>query len=270
MKKGSLYIFSLLYVLFGAAIFLSPSSIAFAQDDSVEEIFWGDEDEGDLNDDFEFSEEDDFSDDDEGDLEGFDFDDDGSDDFSEDFSDEDFSEDEFSVDDFSEDDSDDFSDPAEDIGDAASRLGYTLNLSGSSPSFVNHQLQTYNSSIDARLSFEMPVLLQIAGFRFRLGAEIGTFSFKNYLPRGGEFKGIHATGILSFPAGPGQVKLGAGLVGGGMGIIAENTYGMKLGSNLDLRLGIRSTTSLGAKDSNKFDLGTVSWLDGVLALGFKL
>ena len=55
-----------------------------------------------------------------------------------------------------------------------------------------------------------------------------------------------------------------------MGIIAENTYGMKLGSNLDLRLGIRSTTSLGAQDSNKFDLGTVSWLDGVLALGFKL
>ena len=77
MKKGSLYIFSLLYVLFSAAIILSPSSIAFAQDDSVEEIFWGDEDEGVLNDDFEFSEEDDFSDDDEGDLEGFDFDDDG-------------------------------------------------------------------------------------------------------------------------------------------------------------------------------------------------
>ena len=116
----------------------------------------------------------------------------------------------------------------------------------------------------------MPILLQIAGLRFRLGAEVGTFTFKNYLPRGGEFKGIHATGILSFPAGPGQVKLGAGLVGGGMGIIAENTYGMTLGNAVDLRVGIRSTTSFGAKDSKKFDLGTVSWMDGVIALGFNL
>ena len=91
-----------------------------------------------------------------------------------------------------------------------------------------------------------------------------------YLPRGGEYKGIHATGILSFPAGPGQVKLGAGLVGGGMGIIAENTYGMTLGNAVDLRVGIRSTTSFGAKDSEKFDLGTVSWMDGVIALGFNL
>jgi len=37
-----------------------------------------------------------------------------------------------------------------------------------------------------------------------------------------------------------------------------------------LRVGIRSTTSLGAKDTKKYDLGTVSWLDGVLALGFNL
>ena len=149
-------------------------------------------------------------------------------------------------------------------------MGYTLNLSGSSPGFVNHQLQTYNSAVDVRLSFEMPILLQIAGIRFRLGAEVGTFNFKNYLPRGGEFKGVHATGILSFPAGPGQVKLGAGLVGSGMGIIAENSYGMTLGNAVDLRIGVRSTTSFGAKDSNKYDLGTVSWMDGILALGFNL
>ena len=262
MKKGSLYIFTLLYLLIGVSIFMSPSAVIFAQDDSVEEIFWGDEDEGDLDEDFEFSEDDEFIDEDEGDLEGFDFDDD-------EFSDDEFSEDEFS-DDGSDDFSEDFSEPEEDIGEAATRLGYTLNLSGSSPGFVNHQLQTYNSSIDARLSFEMPILLQIAGLRFRLGAEVGTFTFKNYLPRGGEFKGIHATGILSFPAGPGQVKLGAGLVGGGMGIIAENTYGMTLGNAVDLRVGIRSTTSFGAKDSKKFDLGTVSWMDGVIALGFNL
>ena len=180
MKKGSLYIFPLLYVLLGTFIFMSPSSMLFAQDDAVEEIFWGDDDEGDLDEEFDFSEDDEeFSDDEFGDDE---FDDEGSDDFAE-----------------------DFAEPEEDIAEAADRLGYTLNLSGSSPGFVNHQLQSYNSSVDARVSFEMPILLQIAGIRFRLGAEVGTFNFKNYLPRGGEYKGIHATGILSFPAGPGQV-----------------------------------------------------------------
>ena len=261
MKKGSYYIFTLLYVLLGASIFLTPSNIVFAQDDAVEEIFWGDDDEGDLDEEFDFSEDDDeFSEDEEG-LDGFDFDDE--------FGDDEFGDDEFGdegFDDFSED----FEEEEEDVGEAASRLGYTLNLSGSSPGFVNHQLQTYNSAVDVRLSFEMPILLQIAGIRFRLGAEVGNFNFKNYLPRGGEFKGVHATGILSFPAGPGQVKLGAGLVGSGMGIIAENSYGMTLGNAVDLRIGVRSTTSFGAKDSNEYDLGTVSWMDGILALGFNL
>ena len=247
MKKGSLFIFSLLYVLIGTFIFMSPSSMLYAQDDAVEEIFWGDEDEGDLDEEFDFSEDDEeFSEDDEESLEGFDFDE-GLDDFSE-----------------------EFVEPEEDMAEAASRLGYTVNLSGSSPGFVNNTLHTYTSNIDARVSVEMPILLQMAGIRFRLGAEVGTFNFKNELPVGGEYKGIHATGILSFPAGPGQVKLGAGLVGGGMGVIAENTYGMSLGNALDLRIGIRSTSSFGVKDSNKKDLGTISWMDGILALGFSL
>ena len=257
MKKGSLYIFPLLYVLIGTFIFMSPSSMLYTQDDAVEEIFWGDEDEGDLDEEFDFSEDDEeFSEDDEESLEGFDFDDEFSDD---DFDDE-------GLDDFSEE----FVEPEEDVAEAASRLGYTVNLSGSSPGFVNNTLHTYTSNIDARVSVEMPILLQMAGIRFRLGAEVGTFNFKNELPVGGEYKGIHATGILSFPAGPGQVKLGAGLVGGGMGVIAENTYGMSLGNALDLRIGIRSTSSFGVKDSNKKDLGTISWMDGILALGFSL
>ena len=262
MKKGSLYIFPLLYVLLGTFIFISPSSMLYAQDDAVEEIFWGDEDEGDLDEEFDFSDDDEeFSEDDEESLEGFDFDDE--------FSDDDFGDDEFD-DDGSDDFSEEFAEPEEDMAEAASRLGYSVNLSGSSPGFVNNTLHTYTSNIDARVSVEMPILLQMAGIRFRLGAEVGTFNFKNALPSGGEYKGIHATGILSFPAGPGQVKLGAGLVGGGMGVIAENTYGMSLGNALDLRIGIRSTSSFGAKDSNKKDLGTISWMDGILALGFSL
>ncbi|MBK53636.1 MAG: hypothetical protein CMG58_03350 [Candidatus Marinimicrobia bacterium] len=263
MKKGSLYIFTLLYVLIGAAILLSPSSVVFAQDDSVEEIFWGDDEEEDLDVDFEFSEDDEFSGDDEGDLENFDFDDD-------EFSDDEFSDDEFSDDEFSDDFSEDFSEPEEDIGEAADRLGYTLNISGASPGFVNHQLQTYNSNVDFRVSVELPMALQIAGIRFRLGAEAGTFSFKNYMPKGGVFSGVHINGLVSFPAGPGQVKLGAGLFGSGVGFVAENSYGMSIGSTVELRLGIRSNTALNVVDDKNNTLGTASWMDGILMLGVSL
>ena len=58
MKKGSYYIFTLLYVLIGASIFLTPSNIIYAQDDAVEEIFWGDDEEGDFDEEFDFSEDD--------------------------------------------------------------------------------------------------------------------------------------------------------------------------------------------------------------------
>ena len=125
MKKGSLYIFPLLYVLLGTFIFISPSSILYAQDDAVEEIFWGDEDEGDLDEEFDFSDDDEeFSEDDEESLEGLDFDDE--------FSDDDFGDDEFD-DDGSDDFSEEFAEPEEDMAEAASRLGYSVNLSGSSP-----------------------------------------------------------------------------------------------------------------------------------------
>ena len=221
MKKGSLYIFAFFYVLVGASLFLSPSSIVFAQDDAVEEIFWGDEDDGALDDDFEFSEEDEFDDEleneDDGGLEGFDFDDD------------EFSDDEFSDDEFSDDFSEDFSDEEEDLSGLESVLGYTLNITGASAGFVNNPLQTYNSNaVDFRVSLELPMALQIAGIRFRLGAEAGTFSFKNYMPKGGVFSGVHINGIVSFPAGPGQVKLGGGIFGSGVGFVAENSYGMSL------------------------------------------
>ncbi len=268
MKKGSLYIFAFFYVLVGASLFLSPSSIVFAQDDAVEEIFWGDEDDGALDDDFEFSEEDEFDDEleneDDGGLEGFDFDDD-------EFSDDEFSDDEFSDDEFSDDFSEDFSDEEEDLSELESVLGYTLNITGASAGFVNNPLQTYNSNaVDFRVSLELPMALQIAGIRFRLGAEAGTYSFKNYMPKGGVFSGIHINGIVSFPAGPGQVKLGGGIFGGGVGFVAENSYGMSIGSTVDLRLGIRSSTALNVVDDKNNTLGTASWMDGILMLGISL
>ena len=145
-----------------------------------------------------------------------------------------------------------------------------MNIIGSSPGFVNHQLRTYNSGMDFRAAFEFPMLLEMGPFRFRLGAEVGTFKFTNYKPIGGTYSGVHVTGILSFPAGPGQVRLGGGMVGKGFGFIAENSYGFALGDALDIRLGIRSTTALNVTDDKSNKLGTVSWLDGIIVLGVSL
>lgn len=157
-----------------------------------------------------------------------------------------------------------------DLADLAQRMGYSINLSGASPSFVNNALMTYNSGVDIRGSLEFPLVLQFFGTRFRLGAEVGTFKFDNYKPIGGTFSGVHITGIISFPAGPGQVKLGTGLIGNTFGVVAENSYGFSIGNTLDLRVGVRSTTAFGVIDDKKNDLGTVSWMDGLLILGINL
>ena len=251
---------TLLYIIAVIAMYIItiPTSMIYAQSGDAEEIFWGDdEEEISFDEDFDFSEDDD--------LEGFEFDDES---FDDEFEDE-GEDDEFA--DFSEDFSDD--DVAEEeisISEAASRLGYTLSLIGASPGFVNHPLQTYNSSVDFRATFEFPMLLQIGPTRFRLGAEVGTFKFSNYKPIGGEFSGVHITGILSFPAGPGQVKIGGGMVGKGFGFIAENSYGFAIGDALDIRIGVRSTTALNVTDTNNNILGTVSWMDGLIVLGVSL
>ena len=249
MKQGSDFIFRFSFLLL-LVVFIAPTSVLVAQEESSEEIFWGDDEEEEMD----FGEDFDFSDEEEGD-EGFEF------------GDEDFGDEEFGDEDFSDDIAEE---PQESVSAAASRLGYTLNIIGSSPGFVNHQLRTYNSGMDFRAAFELPRLLSMGPFRFRLGAEVGTFKFTNYKPIGGTYSGVHVTGILSFPAGPGQVRLGAGLVGKGFGIIAENSYGFKIGDSLDLRVGVRSTTSFSATDDKSNKLGTVSWMDGILVLGVSL
>ncbi|MBT4149140.1 MAG: hypothetical protein HOE46_02080 [Candidatus Marinimicrobia bacterium] len=254
MKQGSFITFRLSFFLMFFVLFAPFSSLVGQEEDgSTEEIFWGDDEEEAID----FGEEFDFSDDEEG--EG-DFED-----FEDEFSDEEFADEEI------EDFSDDFADePQESISAVSSRLGYTLNIIGSSPGFVNHQLRTYNSGMDFRAAFEFPMLLEMGPFRFRLGAEVGTFKFTNYKPIGGTYSGVHVTGILSFPAGPGQVRLGGGMVGKGFGFIAENSYGFALGDALDIRLGIRSTTALNVTDDKSNKLGTVSWLDGIIVLGVSL
>jgi len=262
MKQGS-HISLPIYFILGLLLIFTPFTNLSAQDeedDSVEEIFWGDEEEEGLDEEFDFSEDEELGDED---LEGFEFEDEG---FEEDFGDDE----EFDDEEFDDEFAEDFEEPEESAAEAAERLGYTLNIVGASPGFASHQLRTYNSGMNFRASFEFPMLLQMGPVRFRLGAEVGTFKFTNYKPIGGTYSGVHVTGILSFPAGPGQVRLGGGMVGSGFGVIAENSYGFAVGNALDIRIGLRSTTAFNVTDDKKNKLGTIGWLDGILVLGVSL
>ena len=236
---------------------LTPLDNIYAQDDSGE-IFWGDEEEED-----EFFEEDEeFLEDDEefeDDPDAF-FDEEEEDEFFEDegeFEEEEFDEGELS---------------STELSDVALKMGYTLTVHGASPGLVSHSLYTYNSFTHFRVGMEMPVLMQVMGIRFRLGAEIGTMKFEDYYPPAtATYKGLTLLGLVSIPAGASQVKLGGGLVGSSVGIMVESTYGLTIGNAVGMRFGMRYTGSTGAKNSDDVAFeGPASWLEGVFVLAVTL
>ena len=49
-------------------------------------------------------------------------------------------------------------------------MGWSIDISGSSPRFVNESLMTWNSSVNLRASVEAPFLMQVMGMRF--GADV--------------------------------------------------------------------------------------------------
>ena len=236
---------------------LTPLEIIYAQDDDSGE-FWGEEEEDEefFEEDEEFFEEDEEFEDD---PDAF-FDEEGEDEFYDDegeFEEEEFDEGELS---------------STELSDVALKMGYTLTIHGASPGLVSHSLYTYNSFVNFRLGVEMPVLMQVLGIRFRLGAELGTMKFEDYYPPAtATYSGMTLIGLVSIPAGASQVKLGGGLVGGSVGIIVETTYGLTIGNALGIRLGMRYTGSAGAKNSEDVPFeGPASWLEGVFVLAVTL
>ena len=258
----------LLWSLLTMVIFL-PTSLVHAQDpgDEEGEIFWGGE-EDDEGEEEEYDEEDEYLDDEEyyeEDDEEYDeeddeeYEDEGDEEY-EDEGDEEYDEEGDLIDD--------------EIADEAAPMGWSVDISGSRPRLVNYTLwdqfnlqeSIWAPGVDARVSIEAPYLLQMMGMRFRIGAEVGTFGFKDLSPREAELKGITAMGIVSFPAGPGKIKGGAGVIGTSPGFIFEATYGMAIGT-LDMRLGIRTTEVMSAIDSVERELGHLGWMDMVVVLG---
>ena len=238
-------------------LLVTPLDVTYAQDDSGE-IFWGEDQEEDeefFEEDEEFLEDDEFDED----PDAFFDEEEGEDEFYEDegeFEEEEFDEGELS---------------STELSDAALKVGYTLTIHGASPGLVSHSLYTYNSFVNFRLGIEMPILMQVLGIRFRLGAELGTMKFEDYYPPAtAKYSGMTVIGLVSIPSGASQVKIGGGLIGGGVGTMLESTYGFTVGNALGIRLGMRYMGSAGAKNSEDSTLGVASWLEGVFILAVTL
>ena len=237
-------------------LILAPTSNLYAQDpddvDDVEE-FWGDDEE---YEDDEY-EDDEYLDDDE-------YEDDEYDD--EEYDDEEYEDEEYEDEEYEDDEIDDT-----ELADEADNLGYTIDLAVGSPRFVNMNLQDWGSSVDLRASIEFPILMQLLGMRFRFGAEVGTFKFQHDMPpKTDTYNGVTAMGLISFPAGPGKIKFGAGIVGASPAFMMEASYGLRIGGTLDIRAGIRSTEVMEGKTTEELLLGRTGWMDGVLLLGINL
>ena len=259
MMTGKTYIIKYIMYLFFLFILAAPASVSYAQDvDEEGEMFWGEEeeDEEEYEEDEEYIEEEDeeYEEDEEGDEDYYEGD-----------------EEDEEIDYEEEDDYD-----SEDVGlaDEAETMGWSIDISGSSPRFVNESLMTWNSSINLRASIEAPFLMQVMGMKFRFGAEFGNYGFEDSMPpKTAELKGITAMGITSFPIGPGKIKAGIGVIGSSVGSMFESSYGIKLGS-LSVRVGVRYakvlTPGSDVKEAFLIEPSTLNWMDGLVAVGINL
>ena len=254
----SRYLWLLLFV-----IVVTPSEYVYAQDpgDEEGEMFWGDDDvDYEEEEDAYEEEEDDYYEDDEYEEESYEGEDDSY------YDDNESDESEY-----------DYRDDEESSAKEIDRSGWSVDISGSSAMLVNYTLwkefglsdSAWTPGVDARVSIEAPYMFKILGIRFGAGAEFGTFGFTDLTPRAAELKGVTAAGLVSFPAGPGKIKLGTGLFGSSMGFMFEASYGIALGA-IDIRLGIRTTEILKGKDSTERELGHLGWMDGIMVLGVNI
>ena len=246
-----LYVLFTLFVCFG----LHP---IFAQEEEGEAIIWGEDEEG-IDEDF-FGDDDEFFDESE-DLEGDEFEDDefGDDEFGDEL--DEFLEEEEPIEDLFIDES---------IEEAPLDMGYAIRLSASSPSFVNNTLMTWNSLVDVRFGADLPFNFQLGPLKMRVGAEVVTYKFVNYMPEGGEFSGVGIYGMVTFPAGPSDMHAGVGFLGSSPGLVIGQSFGIPYTDEIMFKMGTRATIALNLPDQLKESGSQATWFEAFLTVVYKL
>ena len=228
----------------------------YAQEEEEEEgIIWGEEEEG-FDEDF-FGEDEEFFDEGE---ESFDDEFGAEEEFGDDL-DEFLEEDEFLDE---ESDEEGFEDE-EDF-----EAGWDVNVSVASTAFANSTLATWNSFVDLRAGVNTPFFFELGSIVMRLGAEISTFKFDNYMPEGGKYSGVGVFGIISIPSGNSQLQVGLGLVGTSPAVTIGQSFGVRLNDQMELRFGFRSTTGLTVPTQLTNYGSTTGWLDGGISINYFL
>jgi hypothetical protein len=166
----------LLAILF--LLVLPTTSVVHAQDPDEEgEIFWGSDEE---------EEDDEYADDEEEYLDEDEYEDEYEEEDEEEYYEEEDEADEEAEDEEEDeeeyDDEDAFEDEDTGLADEAEDLGWSIDVSGSSPRFVNEALMTWNSTINVRASIEAPLLMEVMGMKLRFGAEFGNYGFEDSMP----------------------------------------------------------------------------------------
>ena len=254
------FLYGSLKCLLFTTLVCTPFSIVVAQDDvdDVEE-YWGDDEE--------YEDDDEYEDDE--------------------YLDDEYEDDEYEDEEYEYEDDDEEPEPrkkknrpskrqsrgsgSQSLSDEADNLGYTIDLALGSPRFTNINLINWSSGIDMRGSIEFPVLMQVGNARFRFGGEIGTFNYKQAVPPATDtYSGISALGIMAFPAGPGKIKIGGGVIGSSPGFMFEASYGISVAGIMDIRAGVRSTEVMEGTTEAGLKIGRTGWMDGQIVLGINL
>ena len=149
-------------------------------------------------------------------------------------------------------------------------MGYAIRLSASSPSFVNNTLMTWNSLVDVRFGADLPFNFQLGPLKMRVGAEVVTYKYVNYMPEGGDYSGVGIYGMVTFPAGPSDMHAGVGFLGSSPGLVIGQSFGIPYTDEIMFKMGTRATIALNLPDELKESGSQATWFEAFLTVVYKL
>ena len=104
--------------------------------------------------------------------------------------------------------------------------GYTAKVSVASPWLAYGGFDAFwYSYVDARFALDLPRKAGGGGLAPAYTLEAGTFSFVNYHPRGGQFRGVSLQALIRLPVGPLEVLAGGGMYASGSDVRGGMIFG---------------------------------------------
>ena len=111
--------------------------------------------------------------------------------------------------------------------------GYNAKVSVASPWLVGLGFDSFwYSYIDARVTLDLPRKAGAGALAPAYSFEVGTFSFENMHPSGGEFGGVSIQALMRIPLGPVEAATGGGLYVSGGDVKGGGVFGVSYTLNL--------------------------------------